>query len=78
MQKLKKSLRDIFYSAKMKIIYKKKTQARGSAFKDLTLVGYPLGISDEFLFRNNFNDQKMHLFEQGRFFHTQGNHFPAG
>ena len=37
----------------------------------------PLGISDEFLFRNNFNDQKCILFEQGRFFHSQGNHFPA-
>ena len=38
----------------------------------------PLGISDEFLFRYNFNDKKCILFEQGRFFHTQGNHFPAG
>ena len=38
----------------------------------------PLGIRDEFLFCNNFNNQKCILFEQGRLFHSQGNHFPVG
>ena len=66
MQKLKteKSLMNIFYSAKMKM----NLQKRNNLSKRECLQGSyprgmfnPLGISDEFLFRNNFNDQKMKL-----------------
>ena len=83
MQKLKteKSLRNLFYAAKMKMNLQKRNNLRtreclqGSYPRGMF---NPLGISDEFLFRNDFNDQKMHFFKQGRFCHTQGNHFPVG
>ena len=79
MQKLKteKSLRNIFYSAKMKMNLQRRNNLNTiERFQGSYPRGMfnPLGISDEFLFRNNLNVQKC---EQGRFFHTQGNHFPV-
>ena len=37
----------------------------------------PLGISDEFLFRNNFNDQKMHFVQARKIFPHSRESFPC-
>ena len=73
MQKVKteKSLRNIFYSAKMKMNLQKRNnlstreRLQGSYPRGMF---NPLGISDEFLFRNNFNDQKMHFIRTRKIF----------
>ena len=67
MQKLKteieKSLRNIFYSAKMKLNLQRRNNLNTiehfqGCYPPRGMFN-PLGISDEFLFRNNFNDKKI-------------------
>ena len=84
MQKVKtaNSLRNISYSAKLKMNLQKRnnlcTRERLQGAY-LCEIFNPLGISNEFLFRNNFNDQKMHFIRTRKIFpHSKGNHFPAG
>ena len=70
MQKLKteKSLRNIFYSAKIKMNLQKRNNL---SMRECLQGSYPrgmfnpLGISNEF---DNFNDQKMHFIRTGRIF----------
>ena len=64
--KTEKPLRNIFNSAKMKINLQKRNNLstreclQGSYPRGMF---NPLGISDEFLFCNNFNDHKMHFIQ---------------
>ena len=82
MQKLKteKSLRNIFYSAKMKMNLQKRNNL---STRERLQGSYPRGkfnplsISDEFLFRNNFNDQKMHFILTRKIFPQSRESFPC-
>ena len=78
--KLEKSLRNIFYSAKMKMNLQKRnnlrTRERLQGFYPRVIFN-PLGISDEFLFRNNFNDQKMHFIRTRKIFPHSWESFPC-
>ena len=80
MQKAKteKLLRNIFYSAKMKLQKRNNLSTRerlqGSYPRGMF---NPLDISDKLLFRNNFNDQKMHFIRTRKIFPHSRESFPC-
>ena len=82
MQKVKteKSLRNIFYSAKMKMNLQKRNnlstweRLQGSYPRGMF---NPLGISDEFLFRNNSYHEKMHFIRTRKIFPHSRESFPC-
>ena len=82
MQKLKtkKVTKEYLYSAKMKMnLQRRNNLSTRERFQGSYPRGMfnPLGISDEFLFRNNFNDQKMHFIRTRKIFPHSRESFPC-
>ena len=67
MQKLKTEqvTKEYLYSAKMKMNLQRRSNLN------------PLGICDEFFFRDNFNDQKMHFIRTRKIFPRSRESFPC-
>ena len=82
MQKLKteKVTKEYLYSAKMKMNLQRRNNLSS---RERFQGSYPrgclilLGISGEFLFRNNFNDQKMHFIRTRKIFPHSRESFPC-
>ena len=75
--KTEKVTKEYLYSAKMKLQKRNNLSTRerlqGSYPRGMF---NPLGISDELLLRNNFNDQKMHFIRTRKIFPHSRESFP--